>query len=98
MTFADSLSQYPASLQSLFSGRRWIPSNPPSFLDYPGTELLLISHPHDLSEAFGPDGAKVEKQLEEEAARDEVGKLEAVKELGMSEKDTEIEALEGEWA
>ncbi|RSH94616.1 hypothetical protein EHS25_004420 [Saitozyma podzolica] len=94
----DRRAQYPASLQSLFSGRRWIPSNPPSFLDYPGTELLLISHPHDLSEAFGPDGDKVEKQLEGEAARDEVGKSEAVKELGMSERDTEIEALEGEWA
>jgi len=82
----------------LFAGRRFIPCNPPSFLSYSGSELLIISSPHEVSDALGEDGEKIEKDLEDGAEGDSLNVEEAMKELGMNKSDTEIEALEGEWA
>ena len=90
--------KYPASLQELFGGRRWIPANPTKLLSYEGSELLIISSPHKLNESLGQNGEKVEEDLDDDAKRERVGIDAAMKELGMSEKDTNFEALEGEWA
>lgn len=90
--------QFPPQLQDLFANRRWIAANPPAFLSYKGAELLIISSPHDVSEALGEDGEKVEGKLERDAEKEKLGVSEALKELGLSKSDTEVEALEGEWA
>jgi hypothetical protein len=82
----------------LFNNRRWIPANPPAFLDYSGGELLIISSPHEFKDSMGKDGAQVEEDLDHDAGAEKTSVDEAMKELGMSKKDTEIEALEGAWA
>ena len=83
---------------SLFNGRRFIPANPPSFLSYSGAEILIITSPHELSDSLGKSGKEVEADMDHAAQDEAVGIQEALKELGMSGKDTEIEALEGAWA
>ena len=90
--------KYPKHLYDLFANRRWIPPNPPTFLDYPGTELLFLSSPHELQESLGKDGEKVEEDLDEAAHAEATDVEGALKELGMSKGHTEIEALEGAWA
>ena len=90
--------KYPARLQELFGGRRWIPANPTKFLSYEGSELLIISSPHKLNESLGQNGEKVEADLDDDAQRERLSIDAAMKELGMSKKDTNFEALEGEWA
>ncbi|CAD6570841.1 MAG: hypothetical protein TREMPRED_006054 [Tremellales sp. Tagirdzhanova-0007] len=91
-------AQYPPRLMSLFNGRRFIPANPPSFLSYSGAEILIITSPHELSDSLGKSGKEVEADMDHAAQDEAVGIQEALKELGMSGKDTEIEALEGAWA
>ena len=85
-------------MKQLFGDRRWIPANPTSLLDYSGTELLILSSPHTLVQSLGKNGQAVEHDLDQDAEEDTLGVDAAMKELGMSKKDTEIEALEGEWA
>lgn len=82
----------------MFENRRWIPANPPTLLNYQGAEVLILTSPHTLGESLGKDGDKVEEDLDEAAKQEKVGVEGAMKELGMSKKDTEIEALEGHWA
>lgn len=83
---------------NLFRGRRFIPCNPPSFLSYEGTELLIISSPHELKDSLGKDGEEVEHAMDKDAEKEAVGVDEAMKELGLSKGDFEVDALEGEWA
>lgn len=85
-------------MMDLFNGRRFIPANPPSFLSYQGSELLIVSSPHEIADALGKDGEKVEHDMDEDSKVEAVDIDDALKELGLSEKDTEIEALEGAWA
>ena len=92
------MGQYPDHLDKLFASRRWIPANPPAFLDYTGGELLILNSPHDLHESLGKDGEKVESDMDKAAAKEKEGIDGAMKELGMIKKDTDIEALEGVWA
>lgn len=82
----------------MFHDRRWIPANPPALLDYKGAEILLVTSPHKLEESLGKNGEKVEDELDHEAKQEQVGVQGALKELGLSKKDVEIEALEGHWA
>ncbi|EIW66815.1 hypothetical protein M231_01418 [Tremella mesenterica] len=93
----EKRASYSTELQELFKNRRFIPANPPAFLSYTGTELLIISSPHELEESLGVHGDQVEKDLDEVAAVEKVGVEAALKELRMSKEDTEIEALEGAW-
>ena len=82
----------------MFENRRWIPANPPTLLNYQGAEVLILTSPHKLEDSLGKDGEKVEEDLDDAAKQEKVGLDGAMKELGMSKKDTEIEALEGHWA
>lgn len=83
---------------SLFNGRRFIAANPPSFISYPGTEVLILTSPHKLSDSLGKDGERVEHDMDEAAGAEAVNIEASLKELGMTKKDTQIEALEGAWA
>lgn len=93
--------QYPEELSSLFK-TKFIPADPPSLLDYPGAELLLIPSKHDVKEDIGQDAGKVlekeeeglEGDIEGEKGGDEVEK--ALKEMGL-EGLIEGKALEGHW-
>lgn len=91
-------SQYPKHLHDLFGNRRWIAPNPVSFLDYQGTELLLMSSQHDLEDMLGKDGDRVEADMDKAAEKDKTDIEGALKELGMTKRDVDIEALEGAWA
>ncbi|XP_020090806.1 uncharacterized protein LOC109711876 isoform X3 [Ananas comosus] len=44
---------FPARLQGQFGGKRFIPADPPDFLNYEGCELLLISASDDIEEELG---------------------------------------------
>lgn len=44
---------FPARLQGQFGGKRFIPADPPNFLNYEGCELLLISASDDIEEELG---------------------------------------------
>ncbi|KAK8861513.1 hypothetical protein IAR55_002334 [Kwoniella newhampshirensis] len=90
--------QYPPNLSNLFQNRKFIPANPPSFLYYPGTELLIITSPHDLHDSLGKNGDKVASDLDKDAEKESVDVDGALKELGLSKKEFEEEALEGAWA
>ena len=46
---------FPAELQARFGDRRWVPVEPPDFLDHEGAELVLIGGPDDLGEDLGID-------------------------------------------
>jgi hypothetical protein len=45
--------KYPATLQRNFSGKRFTNLDPPEFLDYPGTELVLVGVPADVTRELG---------------------------------------------
>lgn len=50
---AKRKSLFPASLQSQMGPRRFVPADPPDFLNYEGCEFLLISASDDLEEELG---------------------------------------------
>jgi hypothetical protein len=57
-----------------------------------------MSSQHDLEDMLGKDGEKVEADMDKAAGKEKTDIEGALKELGMSKGDTEIEALEGAWA
>lgn len=57
-----------------------------------------MSSQHDLEDMLGKDGEKVEEDMDKAANKEKTDIEGALKELGMSKGDTEIEALEGAWA
>jgi hypothetical protein len=48
-------ARYPAPLEKLFAGRRFIPADPPELLDYPGAQLLLIGASARVKDELGID-------------------------------------------
>ncbi|XP_012087295.1 uncharacterized protein LOC105646126 isoform X1 [Jatropha curcas] len=46
-------AMFPAHLQGQFGHRRFIPADPPDFLNYEGCEMLLISASDDIEEELG---------------------------------------------
>ncbi|MHA6795556.1 hypothetical protein ACVGVM_18860 [Pseudonocardia bannensis] len=44
---------YPETLSAEFTGRRFIELDPPEFLDYPGTEIVLVGATHDAERELG---------------------------------------------
>lgn len=49
----DQQPDYPDALRERFGGRRFAELDPPDFLDYPGTELVLIGASPDVSRELG---------------------------------------------
>lgn len=49
----EKKAELPDELQELFGGRRFIPIDPPSFLDHEGTELLVMGSADDPGEDLG---------------------------------------------
>ncbi|HEX4206137.1 MAG TPA: hypothetical protein VHZ51_18455 [Ktedonobacteraceae bacterium] len=47
--------RYPEDLEKKLGKHKWIPADPPSFLDYEGTQILLIGAESDASEELGID-------------------------------------------
>lgn len=94
--------QMPAELKKLFNGLKWTPCDPPTFLDYPGTELLVIPSSHTPAQDIGEDAGKelekeredVEKAVKAEEGDDEAQK--ALKEVGL-EGLMNGKGLEGHW-
>jgi hypothetical protein len=60
--------QFPDDLQARFGDRRFAPVDPPDFLDYEGTELVLIGVAGELARELGID-------LDSEAERLSVGEV-----------------------
>lgn len=48
-------ADFPKRLQGLFEERRFIPVDPPDFLDHPGAELVLVGADEDVSGELGLD-------------------------------------------
>jgi hypothetical protein len=46
-------TRFPKSLQDKFGGRRFLPVDPPDFLDYDGAELMLIGASENPEKEFG---------------------------------------------
>lgn len=51
----EQTADYPKKLQEIFRGRRFVPVNPPEFLDKPGAQLLLIGAAEDVAAELGLD-------------------------------------------
>lgn len=51
----EQQTNFPRELQGLFHGRKFLPVDPPDFLDYEGAEFLLIGAADDISEELGLD-------------------------------------------
>jgi hypothetical protein len=51
-----------------FGDKRWVPLDPPSFLDFKGTELVIIGASDDLKAELGKTGEQLEKLEEADVA------------------------------
>jgi hypothetical protein len=51
----DRQPDFPEELRTRFGDRRWVSVDPPDFLDYEGTELVLVGGRDDLGEDLGVD-------------------------------------------
>ena len=51
--FSGKEPHYPTDLQQKFGKHKWIPADPPSFLDYKDTQILLIGAESDVSDELG---------------------------------------------
>ncbi|TNY18589.1 hypothetical protein DMC30DRAFT_47848 [Rhodotorula diobovata] len=98
-------AQFPPELKHLFT-TKFIPANPPSLLNYPGAELLLVPSKHSASQDIG-ESAEKELDQEEKALEKDIEKQEngggaagearkVLKEMGM-EGLAGAEALQGHW-
>jgi hypothetical protein len=79
----------PGKLQDRFRGRRFIPVDPPDFLDQPGVEFILIAATPDAAEELGLDlDAYVERASHDTMLHD----------LRLDRRDRPVEPLlTGEW-
>ncbi|GAA5952380.1 hypothetical protein JCM21900_003797 [Sporobolomyces salmonicolor] len=98
---ASKHPQFPPALKAYFK-TKFIPANPPAFLNYPGAELLLLPSKHSPEQDIGSKAEEVlegeEKELDEEieAQKDGGEAKKALKEIGL-EGLIEGKALEGHW-
>lgn len=85
----DQKTRFPRELQELFDGRRFLPVDPPDFLDHEGAELLLIGAAEDISEELG-----IELHPEEETEQT----AEIFRDLRLKKSEHPIEPLfQGLW-
>ena len=86
---AEEKADLPEHLQNLFEERRFVPADPPEFLDYPGTELILIGASGDVEEELG---------IELDPATETEDTAEILNDLRMRKSRHPIEPLfTGEW-
>lgn len=81
---------YPPGLKARFQERKYLPLDPPAFLDYPGADLLFITVRRAVGKELGiPLGQEDEGRRSAEMMRD----------LRARRRDAPVEPLfEGEWA
>ncbi|KAI9136486.1 hypothetical protein BKA69DRAFT_146866 [Paraphysoderma sedebokerense] len=58
----EKKAHYPEQMEQLFAGRRFIATNPPSFLNFEGCELLFIGSSHDIVEELGSVGEEIKNE------------------------------------
>jgi hypothetical protein len=91
----DQKAELPETLQKKFGNRKWLPLNPPEFLDYAGVELLLIGSSPDIVAELGDEGIK----FEEESERDEIDINSLYQELRMKKEQHPVDSIiKGTWA
>ncbi|MDO3702751.1 hypothetical protein Q3W71_13845 [Micromonospora sp. C28SCA-DRY-2] len=83
-------AELPAALRATFHGRRFAPLDPPTFLDHPGTEVVLIGAAHDAS-------AELRLDLDAEVERAERSTIFGDLRIGRRERPV-APLFEGEWA
>lgn len=82
-------ADFPAELGDRFRGRRFVPVDPPEFLDHEGAELVLIGATEDASE---------ELDIELDPEHERVETAEVFRELGLRPEEHPSEPLKrGEW-
>lgn len=82
-------ASFPPELQAHFGNRRFIPTDPPDFLDYEGTELLFIGAAEDVSKELG---LRLDPERETAESADVYTELRLERELHPVEP-----LLQGEW-
>lgn len=90
--------ELPEDLLALFEDKRFAPLDPPSFLDYKGTEIIIIGASDDLKAELGKTGEQLEKLEEADVA---LGLTDATvfEELHLDKAKYHAEpVVEGEWA
>jgi len=63
---AKDKADFPAELQEKFDGKKWVPVNPPSFLDVKGAELLLMAVGKHITDDLGQEGEELVEIAEQE--------------------------------
>jgi hypothetical protein len=85
----DRKPDFPPELCSRFSDRRWLPVDPPDFMDHPGAELVLIGGRDDLGEDL---------RIELEAQPEDAETAEVFRDLHLEKSERTIKPLfEGVW-
>ena len=86
---AEEKADLPKDLQNKFEQRRFVPAEPPEFLDYPGVELILIGASADIEAELG---------IELNPATETEDTAEILNDLRMRKSRHPIEPLfTGEW-
>jgi hypothetical protein len=85
----DRQAEFPPELKERFANRRWVPVDPPQFLDHEGAELVLIGGRDDL-------GADLGIELQAHPADEDTA--EVFRELHLEKSERTIKPLfEGVW-
>lgn len=90
--------ELPEELLALFEDKRFAPLDPPSFLDYKGTEIIIIGASDDLKAELGKTGEQLEKLEEADVALGLTDKT-VFEELHLDKAKYHAEpVVEGAWA
>lgn len=90
--------ELPEDLLALFEDKRFAPLDPPSFLDYKGTEIIIIGASDDLRAELGKTGEQLEKLEEADVALGLTDKT-VFEELHLDKAKYHAEpVVEGAWA
>jgi hypothetical protein len=81
---------FPRELEERFRGRRWVPADPPRFLDHEGAEVLLVGARRDAEKELG---------IRLDTERETLRSAEIFRDLLRDRDEHPVEPLtEGEWA
>ena len=82
-------AEYPKRLMETFRGRRFVDADPPEFLDYEGTEFILISAAGDVEQELG---------IELDGKKESSSRAEIFHDLRLKKSNQPTEPLfQGEW-